>query len=420
MNTISHPMLYRRFGRTELQMPVLTCGGMRYQQYWQDEDPDTISSDNQQNLEACIRRAVEGGINHIETARGYGTSEVQLGRILPLLPRHELIVQTKIGPQENEAAFLATFETSLRNLKLDHVDLLGIHGINTQALLDLTIEGGSLDAAIKLQRQGKVRHIGFSTHAPLPVILNAIATDAFSYVNLHWYYFDQLNHPAIEAASARDMGVFIISPNDKGGKLYAPPDKLVRLCAPYAPMAFNDLFCLSDPRVHTLSLGVARPADIEAHLAILPDVHQAAARIAPVMKRLEAEAERILGRDWLNSWNRHLPETNDTPGGIPVYHILRMTNMATAFGMLEYAKMRYNLLGSGGHWFPGSKADENTDWTALQECLAHHPFATRILDTLKQGHALFNAETVNRLSESRSGTTDRTKAACSPSPTATP
>jgi len=66
-------MQYRRFGRTEYRMPVFSCGGMRYQQSWKTGDP--VSDENQANLEACIRRSVELGINHMETARGYGTSE---------------------------------------------------------------------------------------------------------------------------------------------------------------------------------------------------------------------------------------------------------------------------------------------------------------------------------------------------------
>ena len=84
-------MQYRRFGRTELQMPIFSCGGMRYQFKWQDVPQWQIPPDNQNNLEATIRRAIEVGINHIETARGYGTSEMQLGRILPKLERDRII-----------------------------------------------------------------------------------------------------------------------------------------------------------------------------------------------------------------------------------------------------------------------------------------------------------------------------------------
>ncbi len=67
-------MKYRRFGRTELAMPVFSCGGMRYQFKWQDVSPRAIPAENQDNLEATIRRALDLGINHIETARGYGSS----------------------------------------------------------------------------------------------------------------------------------------------------------------------------------------------------------------------------------------------------------------------------------------------------------------------------------------------------------
>ncbi|MEL7084689.1 MAG: aldo/keto reductase, partial [Cyanobacteria bacterium J06597_1] len=56
-------MQYRRFGRTELQMPVFRCGGMRYQNKWQDIRPDAVPEAVQQNLEATIHRALELGIN---------------------------------------------------------------------------------------------------------------------------------------------------------------------------------------------------------------------------------------------------------------------------------------------------------------------------------------------------------------------
>src|SRR2546421_165585 len=74
-------MKYRRFGRTELQMPVISCGGMRYQFKWQDVAPNDVPRENQQNVEAIIRRAMELGIHHIETTRGYNSSEMQLGNI---------------------------------------------------------------------------------------------------------------------------------------------------------------------------------------------------------------------------------------------------------------------------------------------------------------------------------------------------
>src|SRR5437870_11556628 len=123
-------MQYRRFGRTELRMPVFSCGGMRYQHKWQDVPFSEVPPDNQANLEATIHRAVELGINHIETARGYGSSEVQLGEVLPKLPRDKIIVQTKVSPFADPKEFRVTFEKSMQRLKLDYVDLFSLHGIN--------------------------------------------------------------------------------------------------------------------------------------------------------------------------------------------------------------------------------------------------------------------------------------------------
>lgn len=380
-------------------MPVFSCGGMRYQYKWQDVPAFLIPSSSQKNLEATIRRAFEVGINHIETARGYGTSEIQLGRILPALPREKLIVQTKINPSANSKEFQRTFEKSLANLKLDYVDLLGLHGINTAELLDRSIRpGGCLEVAQKLQAQGEVRFIGFSTHAPTDIILQAIGTNQFDYVNLHWYYINQFNWPAIEAAIQRDMGVFIISPSDKGGKLYNPPQKLIDLCAPLSPMVFNDLFCLSHPQVHTLSLGAARPQDFDEHLKALPLLDRAEEILSPILERLEQAAIARLGEDWFQSWHVGLPSPQETPGGLNISAILWLRNLAIAYDMIDYAKMRYNMLGKASHWFPGNNA-ERVNRLDLQQCLAQSPHADKIPRILEEAHQLLGGQAVQRLSQ---------------------
>ncbi|MEN0110604.1 MAG: aldo/keto reductase, partial [Planctomycetota bacterium] len=244
-------MIYRRFGRTELSMPVFSCGGMRYQQTWDDASLDVVEAENQRNLEATIRRALELGVTHIETARGYGTSERQLGRLLPTLREERpesggpdgLIVQTKVAPKADPAEFRREVLDSLDRLRLPRVDLLGLHGINTHELLWWSVRpGGCLEVARELQREGRVGHVGFSTHGATDTIVDALRCEAhggFDYVNLHWYYINQWNWPAVEEAARRDTGVFIISPSDKGGMLYRPPERLVELCQPLHPLVFN-------------------------------------------------------------------------------------------------------------------------------------------------------------------------------------
>jgi predicted aldo/keto reductase-like oxidoreductase len=161
--------------------------------------------------------------------------------VLPKLPRDKLIVQTKVAPQATAKEFISTFNTSMQYLQLEYVDLLTLHGINNRQLLEWSVKkGGCLEAARQLQREGRCRHVGFTTHATTEEIHETIRGGEFDYVNLHWYFVNDLNWSCVEAAAAKDMGVFIISPNDKGGKLYAPPKKLVELCRPFSPMQFNE------------------------------------------------------------------------------------------------------------------------------------------------------------------------------------
>ncbi|MBD0337487.1 MAG: aldo/keto reductase [Cyanobacteria bacterium Co-bin13] len=391
-------MQYRRFGRTELQIPVFSCGGMRYQHSWKDIPQWQIPKKNQENLEATIRRALDVGITHIETARGYGTSEIQLGKILPTLPREQLIVQTKVSPTADPKEFRQTLEQSLRNLRLDYVELLGIHGVNTAGLLEDTLRpGGCLEVAQEFQKQGRIGHIGFSTHAPTWVIVKAIESGQFDYVNLHWYYILQENWPAIEAATRHDMGVFIISPSDKGGHLYSPSQKLVDLCAPLSPIVFNDLFCLSHPQVHTLSIGASRPSDFDEHLKTLPLLDNASEILPPILQQLEQAALEALGSDWLRTWKVGLPTPEETPGNINIPIILWLHNLLEAFEMEEFAKARYNLLGSGGHWFPGKQA-EGLDRLNLSPCLQRSPHASQIPDLLAETHQRLAGQAVKRLS----------------------
>ncbi len=390
----------RRFGKTELNMPVLTVGGMRYQHSWEDDPPTraAITSENQANVEATLRHALDLGLNHIETARGYGTSEVQLGRILPSLPRDQLIVQTKIPPCESSEEFLSKFETSMDALRLDRIDLFSFHGINNDALLEQALQ--RLPVVRRLQNDGRIGHIGFSTHAAPDTIVKAIRTGEFEYVNLHWYFvYHPIHWAPVEEAARHDMGVLIISPNDKGGMLYAPPQMLTDLCAPLHPMAFNDLYCLRRHEVHTLSIGAARPSDYDLHVDTVQAMEKHHLEVARIEQRLLETLEKKLGSHWANHWHEGLPRQIDTPGGINIPEILRLWTYAKGLDLVEFGKMRYNLLGNADHWFPGQKASA-MDEDAIKPLLHQSPVANDIPNILREAHALLNADDKKRLSES--------------------
>ena len=380
-------------------MPVLTCGGMRFQHRWEENPSQPIPPENQANLERIIARALELGIRHIETARGYGTSEVQLGPILQKLPRDSFILQTKVAPTSNPEEFEKTFRTSLSRLGLPWVDLLSLHGVNDRETAEWSLRSeGCLERARFWQKQGLCRHVGFSTHGPADLVEELVTGNRFDYVNLHWYYIFQEHTRSLEAAKKNDMGVFIISPNDKGGMLYQPPDLLKNLTAPLSPMAFNTLFCLRRPEIHTLSIGAARPTDFDEHVEAILGLPALEKHLPGVEKRFQQRWEEALPASWRNTWQQGLPHWSDSPRQANLREILRLHNLAIAYGLVEYGKMRYNLLGQGGHWFPG-KSLEGLSPEDLRPFLKYCPSPEETLHRLFAARDLFAGEKKQRLSK---------------------
>jgi predicted aldo/keto reductase-like oxidoreductase len=154
--------------------------------------------------QATVEAALAAGINHIETAQAYGHAEVLLGEILQTLPfsRHQLILTSKLTPTDGLRERL---QGSLRRLRVDYLDQFAFHGINLPEHLEWVLQKG-LPILQQLQQEGWVRHIGFSTHGSLELILQAIQTGCFDFVNLHHHFFQQRNAPALEAAAQQDMG----------------------------------------------------------------------------------------------------------------------------------------------------------------------------------------------------------------------
>ncbi len=347
-----------------------------------------------------MRSGLERGITHVETARGYGTSERQLGLLLPHLDRDGLILQTKVPPSPDPDRFEAHVRRSLERLQVDRVDLLALHGVNSYEKLWWSLRpGGCLEVARRLQREGKVGHVGLSTHGSLDLILAAIEHphhDGFDYINLHWYFINQGNWPAIEAATAADMGVFIISPSDKGGRLYDPPERLTELCAPLPPLVFNALFCLSRPEVHTLSIGAAGPSDFDLALTTLDHLPQAKQILSAPEQRLEAAMAEALGADVWPRLTEGIPTWDHCPGMINVSVIIRLRALSLGWGMQDYARWRYNMLGNASDWFPGMDARDATDQD-FSNALTDSAFRAQIPDWLIEAHEMLSGEKQQRL-----------------------
>jgi predicted aldo/keto reductase-like oxidoreductase len=382
----SATVIYRRFGRTNLALPVFSLGGMRYQESW--TRGATTGADSQKNLEATLDRALELGITHVETARGYGTSEAQLGPALARHRRDRFVLQSKVRPSPDVKEFEQQLEESFQLLKIDYLDLFAIHGVNDKASVDWSLApGGCLEVVERWRKQGRIRYIGFSTHAPQPLILRMIESGRFDYVNLHCYYLFQDNLPILAAARRHDMGTFIISPSDKGGRLYRPSARLLALCEPLSPMVFNDLWCLSQPDIHTLSLGAARPTDFDEHLKTLPLLADPASVLEPIANRLEAAYRQAVGDEFARRWSEGLREWNELPGKINVRRILWLRNLVVAYDLLAFAQERYMAMSPDDIWVPGARAAEFND-AEMIAALPESPFREQIPGILREAHKL--------------------------------
>jgi len=374
-------MQYRRFGKTNLHLSVFSLGTMRYLASFE-------------NAHQTIEQALALGINHLETARGYGKSEEYLGRALKAglsVPRTRLYITTKISATADADTMRRCIDESLERLQLDYLDCLGVHGLNTWQHLEwVQAKNGCMQAVEEAVADGRIRHVGFSSHGSLELIQAAINTDYFEFVNLHYYYFFQRHAPAIQLAAEKDMGIFIISPADKGGRLYTPPQTLKDLCSPYLPLGLNYRFLLSDNRITTLSIGPANPDELREPLGIADNDGELTSAENSAFKRLENHQKVALETDKCSQCYACLP----CPENINIPEVLRLRNLAVAYDMTDYGQYRYGMFENAGHWFPGMKGNRCTE---CGDCLPRCPEKLDIPALLEDTHQKLSGKAGRRL-----------------------
>ena len=328
-------------------------------------------------LEAVVEAAIAAGINHLETAPAYGPSQRYVGqaiRRLGLRPE-QLVITSKVLPGQSLVSAQDELRRSLEQLGLNRLDNLAVHGINRPQHLDWALQGPGQELLSWALDEGLVGQVGFSSHGSHALIAAAIRSGRFSFASLHLHLFDPGRLPLAEEALAKGLGVMAISPADKGGRLFDPPELLRQACAPLDPLPLAYRFLLARG-ISTLTLGAAEPAELHwAGLTggPLSELEQAA------LERLHQQRQQRLGPEACGQCQACLP----CPQQVPIPELLRLRNLAVGHGMESFAKERYGLIGQAGHWFEEINAAACLE---CGDCLPRCPHHLAIPELLADTH----------------------------------
>jgi predicted aldo/keto reductase-like oxidoreductase len=162
-------MQKRRLGNTNLRVSVVGFGGI------------PIISASRDEAERVVRHAFGRGINYFDTARNYGDSEEKMGAALKDV-RDGVVLASKVLQRTKGDAARAGLKQSLRNLQTDRIDILQLHGIDSEEVLQRVMaRDGALAALKEAKAQGQIDFIGISGHNPR-VLVKAIGTHEFDTV----------------------------------------------------------------------------------------------------------------------------------------------------------------------------------------------------------------------------------------------
>ncbi len=193
-------MPLRELGKTGCMVSILGLGGSF----------TVAAKDRPEEAEKMVHRALDLGVNYIDTAPSYGASEENIGRALKKR-RSEVFLASKTIERTYDGT-MKLFEQSLKRLQTDHLDLLQIHGLHSEEeLSQVMAEGGALEALEELKKEGLIRFTGVTGHRDPAVLLEAIETCDFDCVLLSLNPADPFYQPLQEAvlprAREKNMGI---------------------------------------------------------------------------------------------------------------------------------------------------------------------------------------------------------------------
>lgn len=193
----------RRLGRTNLSIPVIPMGSAGF--------GDSFGMVSDEEAVALMRRGFELGINHIDTASCYGTSQRKVGLFICEMDRDDLIISSRVcchgkNPAFSAEAATSSVEENLKELQTDYLDIALVHDpIDIEPVL---AKGGTLEGLLKLKSDGVIRNIGIGCN-PHSHLIRAIETGEFDMI-LTFNDYNLLRQTAAEKvlplAAKNDIG----------------------------------------------------------------------------------------------------------------------------------------------------------------------------------------------------------------------
>ena len=260
-----------RFGKTGMEVTRLALGGYPFAGVNRACGWDPYTPDGEREALRTINAALDGGINYIDTAPGYGNghSETLIGQVMHTR-RSECYLATKVAYDGDKASTVQSCEESLRRLQTDYVDVLQFHGGRfTGAQVGHILNGGPMDAMDELKKRGLIRHIGFTVEEPwtgLPLI----ASGRFETVQVCYNLARQAaGYHLLDDAREADLGVCCMRPLTSG--------ILQRQLETLAPQWLENgeiyrvlmAFLLSDSRVHMIPVGMRWQCEVEENISFV-------------------------------------------------------------------------------------------------------------------------------------------------------
>ena len=248
-------MQKRRLGRTGLDVSIIGFGAIKLPGVQRD---DAVK---------IINRALDLGVNYIDTARNYRDSEEKIGLVLKER-RAECFIATKTAARDAEG-LMRDLETSLRNLQTDKIDVYQLHTVSDgDTYRRVMAPGGALEGAKKAKAQGKIDYIGLSIHRDLETMRAAIRSDEFETLMVAYSPLDQegVGEEILPMAKEHDMGVIIMKPLS-GGLLCLPEHEREKV--ERDPIVSGSLrFVVSSENVTLAIPGMQRMREVEENIPV--------------------------------------------------------------------------------------------------------------------------------------------------------